>query len=71
MEDISNTKVINKNELDQFYTNTDTALKCYNKLTEIININEFDIHLEPSAGTGSFYNIMDKIKKIGLDIEPK
>ena len=71
MEDISNTKVINKNELDQFYTNTDTALKCYNKLNEIININEFDIHLEPSAGTGSFYNIMDKIKKIGLDIEPK
>lgn len=61
----------NVNKLDQFYTNTDTAFKYYNKLNEIININEFDVHLEPSAGTGSFFNIMDKEKKIGLDIEPK
>lgn len=60
----------NENGLDQFYTNKDIALKCYNKLTELININDFDIHLEPSAGAGSFFNIMDKDKRIGLDIEP-
>jgi hypothetical protein len=57
--------------LDQFYTNKDIALKYYNKLTELINIDEFDIHLEPSAGSGSFFNIMDETKKIGFDIEPK
>jgi len=61
----------NENRFDQFYTNKDIALKCYNKLNEIINLNEFDIHLEPSAGSGSFFNIMDNTKKIGLDIEPK
>ena len=68
MEDTSNQ---NENGLDQFYTNKDIALQCYNKLNEIINLNEYDIHLEPSAGSGSFFNIMDNIKKIGLDIEPK
>ena len=68
MEDTSKQ---NENELDQFYTNKDIALKCYNKLNEIINLNEYDIHLEPSAGSGSFFNIMDNTKKIGLDIEPK
>lgn len=57
--------------LDQFYTNKDIALKYYNKLTELINIDEFDIHLEPSAGSGSFFNIMYETKKIGFDIEPK
>lgn len=61
----------NENGLDQFYTNNDIALKCYNKLREKINLNEYDIHLEPSAGSGSFFNIMDETKKIGLDIEPK
>lgn len=61
----------NENGLDQFYTNKDIALKCYNKLNEIINLNQYDIHLEPSAGSGSFFNIMDKNKRIGLDIEPK
>lgn len=61
----------NENKLDQFYTNNDIAIKCYNKLKDIIDINNYDIHLEPSAGSGSFLNIMDKTKKIGLDIEPK
>lgn len=61
----------NENGLDQFYTNKDIALKCYKKLKEIINLNDYDIHLEPSAGSGSFFNIMDDSKKIGLDIEPK
>jgi len=64
-----NTKNINK--LDQFYTNKNIALKCYNKLTELIDINDYDIHLEPSAGSGSFFDIMDNNKKIGLDVNPK
>uniref|UniRef100_A0A6C0IM12 Methyltransferase n=1 Tax=viral metagenome TaxID=1070528 RepID=A0A6C0IM12_9ZZZZ len=62
---------MNENGLDQFYTNTDTSLKCYNKLQQIIDIHTFDILLEPSAGTGSFFNIMDDGKKIGIDIDPK
>lgn len=68
MNDISKQ---NENKLDQFYTNKDIASNCYNKLKELINLNDFDIHLEPSAGSGSFFNIMNETKKIGIDIEPK
>ena len=67
---IDNNSKQNENGLDQFYTNTNIALKCYNKLSELIYLNEYDIHIEPSAGSGSFFNIMDETKKIGLDIEP-
>ena len=34
----------NENGLDQFYTNKNIALKCYNKLKKIVNLNDFDIH---------------------------
>jgi len=61
----------NANGLDQFYTNQDTASKLYKMLTSLIDIKKYDIHLEPSAGTGAFFNIMDNKTKIGLDIEPK
>ena len=67
---MTDTSKQNENGLDQFYTNPDVALRCYNKLAELVNINDYDIHLEPSAGSGSFFNIMDNIKKVGLDIEP-
>ena len=50
----------NENGLDQFYTNNDVAYKCYTKIKNLIDINSYDIHLEPSAGNGSFYNLMDK-----------
>ena len=68
---MENTGKQNKNGLDKFYTNKDIALKCYNQLTSLIDVNDYDIHLEPSAGSGSFFNIMDETKKIGLDIDPK
>lgn len=61
----------NKNGLDQFYTNSDTAEKCMNILKEHIDINIYDIHLEPSAGSGSFYKLLNPNKRLGLDIEPK
>jgi len=60
----------NKNGLDQFYTKPDVAKGCYDKLSKHINVDNYDVHLEPSAGNGSFYNIMDDDKKIGLDLEP-
>lgn len=71
IQQMEDTPKQNENGLDQFYTNPNIALDCYNKLNEIVNLDEFDIHLEPSAGSGSFFNIMNHSKKIGLDIEPK
>ena len=40
-------------------------------LKKEVNIESYDIQLEPSAGTGSFYKLMNPQKRIGLDIEPK
>lgn len=58
--------------LDQFYTNVDIAKHCYNIFDDFITDNEiiFDLVLEPSAGTGSFYNQI-KYPKLGIDIDPK
>jgi len=56
--------------MDQFYTNSDVASRCYNTLKEFININNYDIHLEPSAGRGAFMSLMEPSKRVGLDIEP-
>ena len=59
------------NNLDQFYTKEDIAIKYFNKLKEIINIDNVDYLIEPSAGTGSFFNLLDSNKRIGLDLDPK
>ncbi len=57
--------------MDQFYTNDDVAKKCFKKLLEFINIEEFDIFLEPSAGKGSFLKLLPEENRIGIDIDPK
>lgn len=60
---------------DQFFTHKDTAQYCYNKAIEVlthlnVNISEYTF-IEPSAGDGSFYNLMPEGHRIGVDIEPK
>ena len=57
--------------MDQFYTNENIAIKCFTLLKKNINIEKYDYHLEPSAGSGSFYKLLDENKRIGLDLEPK
>ena len=59
------------NRLDQFYTTDHVAKQCLSTLFKHINIDEYDYHLEPSAGTGAFYKYLSSTKRIGLDIEPK
>jgi len=62
---------MSENGLDQFYTNTDVSKDCLNILSEYVNLDEFDIHLEPSAGSGSFFNLLERNKRLGIDISPK
>jgi hypothetical protein len=57
--------------LDQFYTDPNYAKYFYNKILEYINVDDFDIVLEPSAGTGNFYNLFPAAKRVGVDLEPK
>lgn len=59
------------NRLDQFYTIDHVAKQCLSTLSKHINIDEYDYHLEPSAGTGAFYKYLSSTKRIGLDIDPK
>lgn len=56
---------------DQFYTKEPIAIYCYKKLLSIIDINNFDIILEPSIGKGAFFNLLPTHKRVGIDIEPK
>ena len=56
--------------LDKFYTRKETALKCLSILEEHIDLDIYDFHLEPSAGDGAFFNLLDPMKRIGLEIEP-
>ena len=61
--------------MNQFFTPKETAIKCYNKVLEILskyNENEKDYtYIEPSAGSGNFLNILPSSRRIGIDIEPK
>ncbi len=71
-------KYKNKNtfrEIDQFYTTPQIAKYCFNKTLDILknlNIDETEYtFIEPSAGSCSFYSILPKRRRIGIDIEPK
>jgi len=59
---------------DQFFTSKDTARYCYDKAIQIVaplcNLGDYTF-IEPSAGDGSFYNIMPTMQRVGVDIEPK
>ena len=57
--------------LDQFYTKDIIAQKCFKTLLQHININEYDILLEPSAGRGAFYKLLPPSKREGVDLDPK
>jgi len=56
-------------ELDQFYTNEEVAIECYEEIKKIIKIESYFL-LEPSAGTGSFSNLFHK-NSLALDLDPK
>jgi predicted RNA methylase len=61
----------NSRKLDQFYTDPAYAQQFLNTIAQTVNLDTYDHLLEPSAGTGSFYNLLDTKRRIGLDLEPK
>ena len=56
-----------KQENDKFYTKQDTVKKVLSK----IDIEKFDVVIEPSAGDGSFTKEIKHKNIISLDIEPE
>jgi predicted RNA methylase len=61
----------NSRKLDQFYTDPAYAEQFLKTIAQTVNLSEYDHLLEPSAGTGSFYNLLDVKRRIGLDLDPK
>lgn len=57
--------------LDQFYTKDDSAKKYFTKLNQWVNLDDYDILLEPSAGCGAFYKLLPRDRREGIDIDPK
>ena len=49
-------------ELDQYYTKKDIAQMCINTL----DLSSYDLVIEPSAGEGAFYNLINHPNKIGM-----
>ncbi|CAA6817920.1 MAG: Unknown protein [uncultured Sulfurovum sp.] len=64
---------IEKVELDQFFTQPEVAQKCYDSFIKVLkkdNVNTNDYtFVEPSAGSGSFYDLLPN-NSIGLDVMP-
>ena len=59
-----------KDELDKFYTNPDVSERLTKKTFELYNPENYDVILEPSAGSGSFLFNFPENKRLGLDIKP-
>ena len=59
------------NQLDQFYTKEEISKKYIDITFSKLNIDDYDIILEPSAGNGSFFNNLPTNKRFGIDIDPK
>jgi predicted RNA methylase len=62
---------MNARKLDQFYTKSEIAKKCIDTVEKLCNFSNYDIILEPSAGCGTFLDLLPIDKRIGLDIDPK
>jgi len=61
-------KVYSSN-FDKFYTKPEIAKYCLSVFFKTVKKHNF-VFIEPSAGNGSFFNILPD-KKIGIDIEPE
>lgn len=59
------------NEFDKFYTNIHVVKYCLEQLNIFYKLTEFDLIIEPSAGSGNFLLNIEHNNKIGLDIKPE
>lgn len=55
-----------KESSDKFYTKPEIAKQCL----QTLDMDKYDLVIEPSAGNGSFFSIIENDNKIGLDIKP-
>jgi hypothetical protein len=59
-----------RDDLDRFYTRPDVVLRCIGMVDKLFPLVSFDVILEPSAGSGSFFNQLPPATRLGIDIAP-
>lgn len=57
-------------ELDKFYTNPNIARQFVEIVNNLFPLNNFDLVIEPSAGSGNILHYLPK-GSVGLDLEPE
>lgn len=60
-----------KCDLDKFYTKKNVAEFCYASLKNSFSLEEYDLFIEPSAGSGNFLELLPKNKRLGFDLLPE
>lgn len=64
-------QIIREQGLDKFYTIQSVAQDCIDRVNTIESLSNFEYIIEPSAGNGSFFNLINHSNKIGIDISPE
>lgn len=63
--------LVREQGLDKFYTRIPIAQMCIDMIESSHTITKFDLVVEPSAGNGSFFNLIEHPNKVGIDISPE
>jgi len=71
--ELNQTKGLKRNTIDKYYTSITYAKNCIEKIKQLLNINQSDLIIEPSAGNGSFIGGIKAItvNHMFYDIEPE
>jgi len=73
MQSLEQTKGLERNTIDKFYTKEEVVDLCMDRLKQHLTINREDMILEPSAGNGAFLKAIQLLPASFLfyDIEPE
>ena len=53
---------------DQYFTHPQISKMCWSAVESLFDLDSYDTILEPSAGDGSFLNLMPEDKRVGVDL---
>jgi len=56
---------------EQYFTTRELARRCVDFTASLVDWNSFEHYLEPSAGEGSFLELLPQARRTGLDVEPR
>jgi len=56
---------------EQFFTSPRVAKECVELADKVLNLGSFDLVVEPSAGSGTFLDLLPEKTRIGIDIDPQ